>query len=132
MPIRKENAKRYPPEWPEISARIRFERAGGRCECEGECGLNHGGRCEARHGHEHPRTGNRRVTLTCAHLAEPIEDCSDANLKAMCEQCHNRYDAPARAAGVARRREAERQRVLAKAGHLAFEIECATGGRVAR
>lgn len=37
MPIRPENMARYPANWREISARIR-ERAGNRCECEGECG----------------------------------------------------------------------------------------------
>lgn len=123
MPVRPENRGRYPPNWKEISARIRFVRAGGQCECTGECGLSHGGRCDARHGHTHPRTGSR-VTLTTAHRADPIEDCSDANLFAACQLCHNRYDAPARAAGVARRREAERRRILDKAGQLAFEHQC--------
>ncbi|MGW8985118.1 hypothetical protein ACWGQ9_20930 [Streptomyces parvus] len=50
MPIRPENLHRYPRDWPQISARIRFERAGGRCECTGHCGLEHpGGRCPAVH-----------------------------------------------------------------------------------
>lgn len=41
----------YPQDWREISRRVRFERAGGRCECAGECGRAHsGGRCLARHG----------------------------------------------------------------------------------
>ena len=31
--------KRYPPDWAEISQRIRFERAQGKCE---QCGLPHG------------------------------------------------------------------------------------------
>ncbi len=128
MPIRAENRSKYPKDWKEISARIRFVRAGGRCECEGECGLIHGGRCEARHGHPHPRTGAKSVCLTTAHLADPIEDCSDENLRAFCEQCHNRYDAPARAAGIRDRRH----KILEKAGQIAFEIECATGKPVAR
>lgn len=41
MPISRENAARYPDDWPEISRRIRFDRAGGRCECRGECGRDH-------------------------------------------------------------------------------------------
>ena len=49
MPIHPDNRARYPKEWPAISKRIRFERAGGRCECEGECGHDHGGRCEVDH-----------------------------------------------------------------------------------
>ena len=41
-----------------------------------------------------------------------------------CQRCHNRYDAPMRAAGIKARREAERQRILDKAGQLAFEVAC--------
>lgn len=102
MPIRPENKARYPKDWKVISARIRFERAEGRCECSGECGLEHDGRCDAEHGEAHPRTGSK-VVLTTAHLADPIEDCSDENLRAMCQQCHNRYDAPMRRRGIRER-----------------------------
>lgn len=123
MPIRPENRARYPKDWDRISHRIRFERGGGRCECEGECGLDHKGRCEARHLEPHPSTGSK-VILTCAHLADPIEDCSDGNLKGMCQQCHNRYDAPARHAGRKARAEQERARILDKAGQLSFETAC--------
>lgn len=52
MPIKPENKGRYPADWRDISARIRFERAGGRCECTGQCGSTHspGTRCGASHG----------------------------------------------------------------------------------
>jgi hypothetical protein len=102
MPIRPENRTRYPKDWKAISARIRYERADSRCECVGECGLDHGGRCMARHLEPHPTTGSK-VVLTTAHLADPIEDCSDENLRAMCQQCHNRYDMPSRRAGIRER-----------------------------
>lgn len=36
MPIRPEPRPLYPEDWDEISRRIRFERAGGRCEWCGE------------------------------------------------------------------------------------------------
>jgi hypothetical protein len=95
MPIRPENRARYPKNWAEISQRIRFERAGGICECEGECARGyepkHHGKCTAEHGSPHPRTGSN-VVLTTAHLNDPIEDCSDENLKAMCQACHLAYD----------------------------------------
>lgn len=39
MPIRRELRRLYPPHWPELSQRVRFERAGGRCQC---CGRPHG------------------------------------------------------------------------------------------
>lgn len=42
MPIRPENKDRYPKNWKsEIVPRIR-ERSGNRCECTGQCGIEHG------------------------------------------------------------------------------------------
>lgn len=98
MPIRPENRARYPKDWRQISDRIRFERAAGRCECRGECGRPdhylepHDGRCRARHGDTAPITGSR-VILTVAHLDHIPENCADDNLRAMCQGCHLAYDA---------------------------------------
>ncbi|MDO3058498.1 MULTISPECIES: hypothetical protein [Mycobacteriaceae] len=93
MPIRPENRDRYPKDWAEISRRIRFERAKGRCECVGECGRNtHRGRCPNRQGLRAYGTGSR-VVLTVAHLNHTPEDCRDENLRAMCQGCHLHYDA---------------------------------------
>lgn len=91
MPIAPENRARYPSDWKTISARVRFERAGGRCECEGECGVDHAGRCLAEHGKQNPMTGSL-VVLTTAHLDHTPENCEDGNLKAMCQRCHLRLD----------------------------------------
>ncbi|WP_239104387.1 hypothetical protein [Streptomyces sp. SID339] len=92
MPIRPENLHRYPRDWPQISARIRFERAGGRCECTGQCGLSHpGGRCPAVHEEIHPNTGSV-VGLTTAHLNHTPEDVREINLLAACQLCHLRID----------------------------------------
>lgn len=92
MPIRPENAIRYPADWQEISKRIRFERAGGRCECEGECGRGtHDGRCPNVHGGEAYGTGSL-VILTVAHLDNTPENCADENLRAMCQGCHLHLD----------------------------------------
>lgn len=115
MPIREENKKRYPKNWKEISERIRFKRAQNRCECTGECGIDHSlehynieygrkprPRCSAFNYSEHPITGSH-VILTVAHLNHEIEDCSDKNLKAMCQRCHNKLDAPMRRAGIKKR-----------------------------
>lgn len=94
-PVRAEDRRRYPPDWPDISDRIRFGRAGGRCECEGECDatgpLRHTGRCHAVHGTLHPDTG-KRVVLTTAHRNHTPEDCRDDNLFAACQPCHLNYD----------------------------------------
>lgn len=92
MPISVENRRRYPKDWKNISRRIRFERAAGRCECVGECGVNHDGRCHAEHGKPNPMTGSK-VVLTTAHLDHTPENCADENLKAMCQRCHLRLDA---------------------------------------
>lgn len=78
---------RYPAEWEAIVARI-AARAGGRCECCGECGrCKPGVRCEARNKAPHPATGSR-VVLTTAHLDHDTTRNSDDNLKAMCQRCH--------------------------------------------
>lgn len=94
MPISIENLRRYPPNWKEISHRIRFERAEGRCEqiiiMKGSFGPLEI-RCTAKHGEPHPLTGST-VVLTVAHLDHIPENCEDENLKAMCQRCHLRYD----------------------------------------
>lgn len=103
MPIHPDNRALYPPDWAEISQRIRFERAGGRCEFE----VN-GHRCEARHGETHPVTGSK-VVLTTAHLDHDPTNNEDSNLKAGCQRCHLRYDAEHHAHNR-RRRSAEKLR----------------------
>lgn len=91
MPIRPENRNRYPKDWQQISNRIRFDRAQGRCECMGECGRGHHGRCPNLHGQPAYGTGST-VVLMVAHLNHTPEDCDDTNLKAMCQGCHLHYD----------------------------------------
>ena len=90
----KARMKRYPPDWKAISARIR-ERAGNRCECEGECGLHrtHPGprRCVEMNGTQ-AKWMKGKVVLTTAHLNHIPEDCDPSNLKAMRQRCHLRYD----------------------------------------
>ena len=77
MPFHKE---RYPPNWKEISLKIR-ERAGGRCEF-----------CGAENYKPNPVTGSK-VVLTVAHLDHNPQNCADENLKALCQRCHLNYDA---------------------------------------
>ena len=98
MPIKAENRSKYPKEWPLISRLIRKYRAGGRCECTGECGTKHyvdpsqvEVRCAARNGEPHPVTGSK-VVLTVAHLDHNPANNRESNLKAMCQRCHLRYD----------------------------------------
>lgn len=109
MPISKHNQAKYGKDWKQFSARIRFERAGGMCECAGECGGKHEpsdndrecydaagiaiieGRCHRMHK---VRTESDVLTiLTVAHLCHD-ESCRDeSHVKAMCQACHLRYDA---------------------------------------
>lgn len=100
MPIKPENAARYPKDWPEISRRIR-DRAGDRCE--GSPGFYPD--CDAVNGRPHPVTGSK-VVLTVAHLDHQPENCADSNLRAMCQRCHLTYDAKHHAASAARTRRA--------------------------
>ena len=85
MPIRPELKSLYPPDWAAISRRIRFERAGNRCEW-----------CRAENYQPHPDTGSK-VILTVAHLDHNPANNADDNLAALCQRCHNTYDAPKRA-----------------------------------
>jgi len=104
MPIKPANRDRYPKEWKRIRERI-LARSGGRCECRGECGRKHSEICVC---FEEPCTCERgrcceldrfiaatfrgSVVLTIAHLDHEPENCADANLLALCQDCHNRYD----------------------------------------
>ncbi len=86
MPIRPENRARYPADWKLRSYFVRFVRAGGRCEW-----------CSAEHGKPHPITGSK-VVLTCAHVYDDRPEAAGLlNLAALCQRCHNRHDAKARA-----------------------------------
>ena len=86
MPIRPERRHLYPKNWKAISLKVR-EEAGGKCEW-----------CGAVNYQPHPVTGSK-VILTVAHLDHDEANCDRANLKALCQKCHNTYDAPTRAAG---------------------------------
>jgi len=108
MPIRPENKHRYPKNWPDISHRIRFDRAQGRCECTGQCGRGtHEGRCPNRHGGDAYGTGSK-VVLTTMHLDHTPENCDDSNLLAGCQGCHLHYDKDHHAQTARATREAAR------------------------
>jgi hypothetical protein len=136
VPIRPENRARYPKDWPAISQRIRYQRAGNRCE---ECGVeNHqlGGRDSQGRWHPALPTGDNglrltwpepgseawcegglrlrivRIVLTVAHLDHAPENCADENLRAWCQRCHNLYDAKARRAGIRDRAFADQGQLL--------------------
>ena len=88
MPIKPENKKRYPANCKQIRESI-LERAHNRCEF---CG---------KQNHTYfwnEKTGKMvKVVLTIAHLDHTPENCDPENLRALCQACHNRYDAKHRA-----------------------------------
>ena len=92
----------YPPHWKSLSRKVRYERAKGRCECTGECGLHrtHPGprRCEEL-DQQPAKWAKGIVVLTVAHLNGPGGVCrcdplcaDETHVKAMCNRCHLRYD----------------------------------------
>lgn len=110
MPIKPENAARYPADWPAIRERIRA-RAGNRCE---NCGVpNRAMIYRDRNGWHEVGTPGRgylqpvvseewataqgfdlvRIVCTTAHLDHVPEHCEDDNLRFWCQRCHLAYDA---------------------------------------
>ena len=105
MPINPELKHLYPPDWKAISQRIRFQRAGGKCE---QCGAPHLGwrRSDAEglffrtaeeavlfavNTHEDD-AAITRIVLTTAHLNHDPTDNSEENLAALCQRCHLAHD----------------------------------------
>ena len=119
MPIKPENAKRYPPNWDELRAAV-LERAGHKCE---QCGVRNyalGGRTkdgqwlpawplgEKMLRLEWPTPGMRswcgtrsrsevlriiKIVLTIAHLDhDELETTDISRLRAWCQKCHLAYD----------------------------------------
>lgn len=123
MPIKPENKALYPSDWNEISAGIKFGRAGGRCECVGECGVAHGGRCKNQHG-EPAADNGKPVVLTTAHVDHDPTNCDPRNLRGWCAPCHCRFDAPEHARNASHTRA-----VKAAAGAAPLFDLPATGDR---
>lgn len=113
MPIRAENRWLYPIDWTQLSAAIRFDRAGGCCE---RCGRPHlkrvphlgdGRWWDSARGCWRSGEGRRiegvrvplakvrltRVVLACAHLDHDPGNNAPGNLSALCQRCHMLHDA---------------------------------------
>ena len=93
MPISREMVKRYPADWTLRRRFIIEYRAQNRCEW-----------CGARNDEPHPETGSH-VVLTLAHVWDKRpEQASLLDLAALCQRCHNRWDAQDRRRSRIRRR----------------------------
>ena len=77
MPI---NPADYPPEWKQISHRVR-EAANWTCQ---QCGKP----CRR----PNDPCGSKRIELTTSHTNHNPMDCRAENLRALCNPCHLRYD----------------------------------------
>lgn len=131
MPIKPENKARYPANWKEIRERI-LKRAGNCCE---QCKVpNHKiierGFCDDKGTYRITDDGSVRsedigawlgfvraedycgtpvrIVLTIAHLDHVPENCSDDNLKALCQLHHLRYDAQHHAENARQTRRARK------------------------
>jgi len=115
MPIRRELRGLYPPNWKELSRRVRFERARGLCEA---CGRPHatligclpdGRWFDPAQRTWRDRRGRRarwpdlvamiperttRVVLAAAHLDHDPSHNRLRNLKSLCQRCHLLHDQP--------------------------------------
>ena len=88
MPIRPELRPLYPPHWRDLSARVRFERAGGKCQ---GCGRPHLQRLRCL---PDGRFKTTRVVLAAAHLDSNPANNRWRNLRALCQRCHMLRDRP--------------------------------------
>lgn len=112
--------KRYGDGWKSFSDGIRFVRAEGRCECEGECGLHPPKRvrrrCTEKHG-DQALFAKGKVILTVAHLCDCDPPCmKPEHVKAMCQRCHLRIDV----ALHVRHRNERRRKNMEEAGQLSL------------
>lgn len=112
----------YPPQWQAFSQYIRSTVAQGQCQCTGECGLHrtHPGprRCVER-DRQPAQWAHGLVVLTVAHLCTCDPLCAlEAHVKAMCNRCHLRVDAPLHAKHSAE----TRRRLKERFGQLPFRF----------
>jgi hypothetical protein len=115
MPIKREMRGFYPADWPAISQRVRFERAGGICQ---DCGRPHGARIRClpdgrwfdatqgtwRNGRgrtarwpdlvEVAQIRHTHVILAAAHLDHNPRNNRLRNLRSLCQRCHMIHDRP--------------------------------------
>jgi len=120
MPIRPENRNRYPSNWKSEIRPAILKRANNRCE---QCGvMNHENILRTNKSdewiyhdgnlmdvswfkHKYRDWRDVYVVLTIAHLDHTPENCEPENLRALCQKCHNKYDAKHRAENRARNKK---------------------------
>lgn len=92
MPIRADRMKLYPgggthsKEWKAFRASL-LDRASNACE-----GTPMHPDCRAPNGGKHPETGSK-VVLTIAHMDHDESHADPERCRALCNRCHNAWDA---------------------------------------
>ena len=92
MPILAENKDRYPANWNDIR-RVVLMLCENKCEF---CGVKN-----------HTFRNGKQIVLTIAHLDHTPENNARENLRALCQKCHNKYDAKHRAETRRRRKKSQ-------------------------
>ena len=105
MPIKPKLKNLYPKNWKEIREKI-LKRAGNKCEFCGVENYSLRYRVSEKDGLEIPI----KVVLTIAHLDHDPTHNDPENLRALCQRCHNRYDAKHRAANRSHTRALKRDK----------------------
>jgi len=103
MPI---DYKNYPPNWKDEIRPAVLKAAGYKCEF---CGIKQRAKGYRKANGEFvecdefminwAKKNNIKVItihLAVMHMDHDVKNCSMSNLRAGCQQCHNRYDAPFR------------------------------------
>lgn len=123
---------KYPPDWKQISLRIR-ERDGWRCKWCGVANKAYGARDH--HGEWHDEDSIHhlnsdvgyalfgddfpemfRIVLTVAHIDHDPSNNTDDNLAALCQKCHLNHDRAQHMANAAQARQAKRRAAVLATG----------------
>lgn len=126
MPIK--DYLKYPPNWKEISKRIRYERAKGKCEWCGAPDRTHIKRyrpnlgiwetCEPDFAGDVEWTKAAYIFLTVSHYDHDTTNNDDSNLYALCNRCHLTHDGKFHAVNAARTRAEKRRKQAENAGQM--------------
>ncbi|QFG08916.1 HNH endonuclease [Mycobacterium phage MalagasyRose] len=85
----------HPAELLALHDAIRFQRADGRCECEGQCGRSHKFGLHTRCGNIHGRPAvhgtDKTVSLAVRYLDGDDRNHAHTNLIALCQTCGKRH-----------------------------------------
>jgi len=123
---------KYPADWAQISLRIRYERAQGKCEW---CGAPDKTYIKRNRGNlaiweladtdfmgDQEWTSARYIFLTVAHFDHNTMNNDESNLFALCNRCHLNHDAHYHAENAKRTRQRKAQEAREQSGQMRLDI----------